>query len=319
MLTVTTLGRQKGLVMDAAVLKSTVHSRQPSEPEARTVARLVRRHPFLARLWRTDPLLTGAGLLMLAALLPSLAGLWLDPRVIGGAPAWLKPAKFAASTAVYMLTLAWVFSYLPEWPRVRRLVGSTTAAVMILEVAIIDLQAWRGTTSHFNVATPLDAALFSIMGLAIVVQTVVSVAVAVVLWRQRFGDRAMGWALRVGMIVTIAGASTGGLMTKPTATQLADAAATGRLSAAGAHTVGAPDGGPGLPVTGWSTRAGDLRVPHFVGLHALQALSLLAFFLRRRPEPARTRLVLAGAAGYIGAFAALLGQALAGVPLIPFS
>ena len=34
---------------------------------------------------------------------------------IGGAPAWLKPAKFAASIAIYTLTLAWVFTYLPEW------------------------------------------------------------------------------------------------------------------------------------------------------------------------------------------------------------
>ena len=54
------------------------------------------------------------------------------------------------------------------------------------------------------------------MGLAIVVQTLVDVAVAVALWRQRFADRAMGWALRLGMTITIVGALTGGLMTRPT-------------------------------------------------------------------------------------------------------
>ena len=84
----------------------------------------------------------------------------VDPRIITGAPAWLKPFKFAVSTAIYSLTLAWIFGWLPDWPRVRRVVGWTTAIVFVLEVAIIDTQAWRGTTSHFNVSTPLNAVLF---------------------------------------------------------------------------------------------------------------------------------------------------------------
>jgi hypothetical protein len=86
---------------------------------------------------------------------------------------------------------------------------------------------------------------------------------------------------------------------------------------AGAHTVGAPDGGPGLAGTGWSTEHGDLRVPHFVGLHALQVLPLVALILaRRRVRPAaRTRLVFVSAAGYAALYVGLLVQALRGVPL----
>ncbi len=249
---------------------------------------------FLAALWHTDPLLTGTGLFLLALLVPSALGWWLDPRMITGAPAWLKPSKFALSTAVYTLTLAWVFTYLPDWPRTRGIVGRTTAVVMLFEVAIIDLQAWRGTTSHFNVGTPQDAVLFALMGLAIALQTLASAAVAVALWRQHFADGAMGWALRLGMTITIAGAFTGGLMTNPTSAQLAEAEATHRLTLSGAHTVGAPDGGPGLPITGWSTRHGDVRVPHFIGLHALQALPLATLlFRRRRDSLVRVRLILA--------------------------
>ena len=270
------------------------------------------------RLWRASPPLTAVGTLMLVVAAASLVGVVADPRVITGAPAWLKPFKFAVSTAVYSLTLAWIFGWLTGWPRVRRVVGWTTAIVFVLEVAIIDAQAWRGTTSHFNVSTPVDAVLFFVMGGAILLQTLVSVAVAVALWRHRFAYRALGWALRLGMTLTIAGAMTGPLMTRPTPAQLAEARAAGRMTVSGAHSVGGVDGGPGLPVTGWSREHGDLRVPHFIGLHAIQALALIAVGLRRwrRPEPVRVRALLAAAASYGWLFALLLWGALRGNSLL---
>jgi hypothetical protein len=266
----------------------------------------------------TNRPLTATGLFMLVVLAASLAGLWLDPRVITGAPAWLKPAKFAISVAIYALSLAWVFTYLPAWERTRRVVGWTTATVLTLEVGIIDIQAWRGTTSHFNFNTLFDGVLFSVMGAAILLQTLASVAVAVALWRQPFVDRALAWALRAGMTITIIGAFTGGLMTQPTRAQLAAARATGHLSVAGAHTVGASDGGPGLPGTGWSREHGDLRVPHFVGLHALQALALFVLILPRgrASDGRRARLTLVAAGSYLVLFVLLLVQALRGEALV---
>ena len=71
------------------------------------------------RLWAGSPALTAAGLLMIGLLGVSVIGLLVDPRVITGAPAWLKPAKFAISTAIYMLTLAAIFTQLPAWSRTR--------------------------------------------------------------------------------------------------------------------------------------------------------------------------------------------------------
>lgn len=264
-------------------------------------------------LWNTDRPLAATGLLMSAVLLVSVLAMWADPRTISGAPAWLKPAKFAASTAIYSLTLAWMFRYLPSWIRTRRIVGWTTAATFIVEVAIIDVQAWRGTTSHFNVSTPLDATLFAVMGVGILIQTIVTGAVAVALWRESFDDRALGWALRLGLTLSIVGAFTGGLMTRPTAAQLDAARATHHLPTAGAHTVGAADGGAGLPITGWSTRHGDLRVPHFIGLHAVQFIPLIVVAVRRRlPERAAVGATLVASASYAGLFGLLLVQALRG-------
>ena len=144
---------------------------------------------MLKRLWKADTPLTVTGLLMLPALAAAAIGLIVDPRLITGAPAWLKPAKFALSIAVYAFTLAWTFTFIPGFKRTRRIVGWVTAIVMVLELAIISLQAWRGTTSHFNFSTSFNAALFAVMGMAIVLQTVTSIAVAIALWRQEFEDQ----------------------------------------------------------------------------------------------------------------------------------
>src|SRR3954449_9474356 len=123
--------------------------------------------PELQRCWRQSRSLTSVAILMLAAFVPSLAGIFLDDRIVTGAPVWLKPAKFALSAAIYAGTLAWLFRHIQVWPRFVRLMGTITAVVLVIEVGIIDLQASRGTTSHFNVSSPLDAALWSTMGAAI--------------------------------------------------------------------------------------------------------------------------------------------------------
>ena len=105
-------------------------------------------------------------------------------------------------------------------------------------------------------------------------------------------------------------------MAQPNRAQLAQAHATGRLPIAGAHTVGAPDGGPGLPVTDWSTRHGDLRIAHFLGMHGLQVLPLLAWWLDRRGIAAQRRLIFAAAASYLALFALVLWQALRGQSIV---
>ena len=266
------------------------------------------RRPLESVTWLMAAAAVVFGLLMLA-----------DPRTIDGAPAWLKPLKFAVSTAIYSATLAWVLRFLSDWPRLARRAAAVTAWTFVVEVALIALQAARGTSSHFNTSSLLNGAIFTVMGLGIAAQTLAAVAVTWALWRQTFADRAMGWALRLGMAIAVAGASVGGLMTQPTAAQLAQARETQQMPRAGAHTVGAPDGGPGLPGTGWSVSHGDLRVPHFVGLHAMQALPLLAWLLaRRRATSARARaaVVLGASASYAALFLVMLVQALSAQPLI---
>ena len=258
-----------------------------------------------------------ASVLLLAA---ALVGLAVDHRVIAGAPAWLKPAKFGASTAIYLFTLAWMIRHLPD-TRLLRVASRLIAWIIVVETVLIAVQAARGTTSHFNIDTPLDTAIFSGMGLGIATVWVMS---AVLLWlhaRTPATDRAMAIALRLGLALNILGAGVGWMMTQPRPGQL-DAVRHGQHPfVAGSHTIGGPDGGAGLPITRWSAEHGDLRIPHFVGMHALQLLPLLLLGLRSvrvaRDDGADRGIVWTAAAACAALFFAALLQALNGHPLLP--
>ena len=260
------------------------------------------------------------GLGMLATLAAALVGLVADPRVISGAPAWLKPAKFAISIAIYSFTLLWLLTFIEGRRWLVRLASVAIAAALFVEMAIIVLQVARGTTSHFNVGTSLDTTLWQTMGAMIVVVWLMTLLVAGLLLRQRLPDPAFAWGLRLGLLISLLGMAVAFPMTQPTAAQIAEARASGqRLTVSGAHTIGAPDGGPGLPVVGWSTEAGDLRAAHFVGLHGLQVMPLAAWLVGRRRRLGvgrRVALIWTAAGLYGGLVLVLAWQALRGQPLV---
>jgi hypothetical protein len=256
----------------------------------------------LSELLRVNRALTAVGVIMLATLLGTLVGLIADPTVITGAPAWLKPAKFAISTSIYAFTFVWLLSFIHGHRRLVSAIANLSAAALFIEVAIIILQVVRGTTSHFNYSTPLDAALFEAMAGFIVLLWLMALLAAILLIRQKLPDRPFAWSLRIGLVVALVGMAVAFLMPP-----------------IGAHSVGVADGGPGLPLVGWSTVGGDLRVPHFVGLHALQVLPFLGWWLsrhRRLGQRARTAVVGIAGLGYLGFVLLLTWQALRGQSLI---
>lgn len=290
---------------------ATLSSRTPIRPLAGALA-------WYRRLWEVNAPLTVVGLGMVVLLVMATFGLLLDPRTVGGAPLWLKPGKFALSVAVYSFTLLWLLSFVEGRARLVRLVATVTAAAFGLEMLIITAQAWRGTASHFNVSTPLDAALWSVMGVAIVALWLMNLLAAILVARQPFDNPAWAWSLRLALAITFIGLGLGWLMTSPTAQQRASWRAGEAVTVVGAHTVGARDGGAGLPGLAWSTEGGDLRVPHFVGMHALQVLPLVGWFLSRRrrwPMASRVKLVLTVGSSYLGLVGLVTWQALRAQPL----
>jgi len=236
---------------------------------------------------------------VMAALVPVLAvAALVDDRTLLGARLWVKPMKFAISFALYGGTLAWLIARLP---RPARWVGRTVAAAATIEMVIIVGQAARGVRSHFNDDTPFDALLYSIMGVTIMVLWLATLAIAVRLLREPGTSRSTAVACHVGLAITLLGMALAFVM----------ALGTG-------HSVGVADGGPGLPLVGWSTTGGDLRISHFVGMHGLQVMPLLAAALAgtRLDEHTRARVVAACGAGYAAVVVLLFWQALRAQPLL---
>jgi hypothetical protein len=139
------------------------------------------------------------------------------------------------------------------------------------------------------------------MGLMILLNTLVVAAFLV----QTFSGPALSlsagyrWGIRLGTLLFLLGSLQAGLML--------------RIQA---HTVGAADGGPGLPFLNWSVRHGDLRVAHFLGLHALQVLPLAGFLVDRAGVPNPALAVCLVAALWLGLFLLTVLQALSGKPLL---
>jgi hypothetical protein len=263
---------------------------------------------------------------MILLALVCAVGLLVDQRTLLGQPIWAKPLKFSVSFALYAPTLAWMIS-LVRSTRTRRLAsraGTVVAITSVIEMVAIVGQVVRGRASHFDVATPFDTAVWAVMGTSIAVLWVANLVIAVVLLRERSLPPATAWAVRLGLVAALLGMAVAFLMTSPSGYQITQAEATGSMPAAGAHAVGVPDGGPGLPLVGWSTTGGDLRIGHFVGLHALQAIPLLALGLALlagrvavlRSERVRAQLVGVGAGAWVGLTLLLTWQALRAQPLL---
>ena len=264
------------------------------------------------------PLLALAAVLAIA-IVPVTIGWLVDDRQLQGVGVWAKPLKFLLSGVLYAVTWSWIIGQFTRWRRAAWWAGTIITVTLAVELVIIIGFAAVGLRSHFAVDTPLATTAWAIMAAAITTLWVATLVAALALWRNPGADQARTAALRTGVVISLIGMGLAFLMTGPTADQLGDF-----QGVAGAHAVGVDDGGPGIPLLGWSTEGGDLRIPHFIGMHALQAIPLLALgleLLARRVTvlarvTARRSLVRVGASTWLAVTALVTVQALRGQSIV---
>jgi hypothetical protein len=273
-------------------------------------------HEIFKAAWVRNSPLTLMVCFTFICLIFSLVGLVFDYRHINGELAWIKPCKFSISFTVYALSLIWLSGYLSKNKKLFLFISAGAFGGAVIELAVIIVQVIRGTTSHFNTDTPFDETLWFAMRGAIFPVAFAIIVMYVLLLREKHLPAVLASGVRWGAFLTIIGLIPGILMFLPDSVQ--DLITAQRQF--DGHTVGYAEGGPGLPWLGWSTVAGDLRGAHFVGLHALQVLPVIAFFipkLFRRMSIYRQKILVGNIAlAYLAFICLLTWQAIHGEAIV---
>ena len=211
-----------------------------------------------------------------------------------GVNAWYKPFKFAFSTLTFAWAMAWYCYYLPNFNI--KFFNWSIIVLLGFEIAYIALQAGRGQLSHYNLSTPVYSVLFSMMALAASAVTIYTAYVGFLFFSNSFPELPTYyvWAIRLSIVLFVIFSFEGFAMGS-------------RLS----HTVGALNDNSNLFILGWSKTFGDLRVAHFIGMHALQVLPVLSFYVLKN-----TKLTIVVALLYGLLALSTLIQALKGKPLL---
>lgn len=237
--------------------------------------------------------------LMLATV--ALAGMLFDSRELLGVSVWLKPFKFEVSIFIFLLTLGWMIRFYPVGFRPVEQVARFAAIAMAVEIFFINVQAARGVTSHYNHSSWFNARAFNLMGIFILLNTYAAGKLTWLYWTAPPSAMPLGllWGIRWGLMFLLAGSFEAVPMLMGVA-----------------HTVGAADGGAGMPLTNWSVAHGDLRAAHALGLHGMQALPFVGWIVDRVQLARAPMMVSAAALAYTLLFLLLLMQALSGRPLL---
>lgn len=236
----------------------------------------------------------------LAMLGVALVGLLVDDRQLLGENVWLKPMKFAISIPIYCVTIALLLRFYPYSSDRKRLLSNIIGWVLMLEIPLVMIQAARGIRSHFNFENPFNGLIFGAMGILIFINTLVLFYMMGTAFLKKLDTNiTMQRAIQFGWLAMIISIIAGQLMI-----------------AANAHSVGVPDGGAGIPITHWSTEGGDWRAVHFLGMHGIQLLPLLAYFFNKWHWKYRQSLIGGIGISYLAFIGYIFVKTQAGMPFL---
>ncbi|MEO9460495.1 MAG: hypothetical protein ABJE63_03280 [Lentilitoribacter sp.] len=220
---------------------------------------------FIKEAYADAPALSALTIIMLLLMVPKLGAMLLDTRLHNGVNIWVKPVKFDVALVVYTATLVIFARWIPQQTRTKTWFKYFTAAVII---SIVYEQIWIGgaaafgTSSHFNVATPLMGIAYTIAGFGAVTLTSGALVFGILIARnKRTGlTDPLHFAIWLSSILMF-------VLTVITASYMSSQLSHfvgGNLLDTESHAI-----------MGWAKDGGDLRVAHFFASHIFHVLPIL--------------------------------------------
>jgi hypothetical protein len=257
---------------------------------------------LIKEIFSRNKILAYTGLLFLAIAIVLSLYSFINKVEVLGINSMIKPIKFCISTVAYSWTMAYLLFYVKRQKSVKWY-SILALGVMIYENGVIIIQAFRGKQSHFNQSELVGGILYGIMGILIVWLTTATLVIALrFIFQKEYAISApFALSIKIGLIFFVVFSFLGGYM-----------------SAINSHNVGGEIGKEGLPFLNWSTIFGDVRVAHFFGLHSLQVIPLIGYFVSTRVQDIfiSKMIIWVGAIIYFSFICFTLYQALHGKPFL---
>jgi hypothetical protein len=218
---------------------------------------------FFPELYKRNSLLFWMGWIHFVMFFFCIGLLSFNHNLIGGESAWAKPARYYISSGISIWTFGWFIYHINSKTQIKVL-SWLIATTLFLETTVIFIQSYRGVPSHFNITDPFNAMMNSLLLSVMLIFLFAVSYLTLIFFKQKKMpiSQHYTWGLRMGLLNFVIFSVVGIIM-------------YARMS----HSIGGNGNDRGIMLFNWSLKHGDLRIAHFMGVHALQIIPLLSYYL----------------------------------------
>lgn len=180
-----------------------------------------------------------------------------DDTQVLGKNAWLNPIKYYFSIGIFIMSMAWYLYFLNNVIQRNILIWGFLLTTFI-QTSIVLLQSIRGVSSFYNLNTPFDKMVFGIQTISQIIFILLMVVTTYSFYFQKKNSKSQHftWGIRMGMVIFLIGLLIGIYMIKVN---------VNNESILGINIL--------------YKKHGNLKIPFFLGIHGLQIIPLLSYYI----------------------------------------